>query len=55
MLAGDTSILTNDRSSGQSGHIQKTIGAPRIIYESPACFSFSGNKLLTVFALLRSM
>jgi hypothetical protein len=33
MLAGDPSILTNDRSSGQSGHIQKTIGAPRIIMD----------------------
>jgi hypothetical protein len=55
MLAGEPSILTMIEDGGQPGHIQKTIGAPRIIYESPACFSFSGNKLLTVFALLRSM
>jgi hypothetical protein len=54
MLAGDPSILTNDRSSGQSGHIQKTIGAPRIIYGSAACFPFCGNRMLTVFALLGS-
>ncbi len=55
MLAGEPSILTMIEDRGQPGHTQKTIGAPRIIHGSAACFPSSGNKLLTVFALLGSM
>jgi len=55
MLAGEPSILRMIEDGGQPGHIQKTIGAPRIIYESAACFPFSANNLLTLFALLGSM